>query len=217
MADSKISSLPEVTTPSSSDVLPIVNGGATKKVTVQNLGGAISSAGASAYSTVNANSANWGIVPAAAFFSTQGGAVITAGVDTTLAFDGTYYNKNTNVFELVNGGTSTTRIHLKTAGAYNFIAHAHSYDIHSNRDTFIKVVSADTSGGATSFITLIHEDGHGEDSTDNTDKLIQGSLTLNFSTSAYVAFQLLLLRGNGFWSTEDNVPASRVYIERVNV
>jgi len=197
MADSKISNLPDLVTPLVSDVLPIVNSGVAKKVSVQNLGNVISTPqGASA---------------------TQGGAVITQDVDTTLNFDSTYYNTNTNVFELVNGGTSTTRIHLKTAGAYNFIAHAHSYDIHSNRDTFIKVVSADTPGGATSFITLIHEDGHGEDSTDNTDKLIQGSLTLNFSTSAYVAFQLLLLRGNGFWSTEDNVPASRVYIERVNV
>jgi hypothetical protein len=37
MADTKISALPEVTTPDSSDVLPIVSGGATRKITVQNL------------------------------------------------------------------------------------------------------------------------------------------------------------------------------------
>lgn len=37
MADQKISQLTEVTTPSNSDVLPIVNSGETKKVTLQNL------------------------------------------------------------------------------------------------------------------------------------------------------------------------------------
>lgn len=39
MADTKISALSEVTTPDVSDVLPIVSGGETKKITVQNLTG----------------------------------------------------------------------------------------------------------------------------------------------------------------------------------
>ncbi len=37
MADKKISDLNEVTSPNSSDVLPIVNSGETKKITVANL------------------------------------------------------------------------------------------------------------------------------------------------------------------------------------
>jgi len=37
MADTKISALPEVTTPAGTDVLPIVSAGVTKKITVQNL------------------------------------------------------------------------------------------------------------------------------------------------------------------------------------
>lgn len=37
MADTKISALPEVTTPDSSDVLPIVSSGVNKKITVQHL------------------------------------------------------------------------------------------------------------------------------------------------------------------------------------
>ena len=37
MADQKISQLTEITTPNSNDVIPIVNGGSTKKITVANL------------------------------------------------------------------------------------------------------------------------------------------------------------------------------------
>ena len=196
MADSKISNLPNLVTPLGADVLPIVNSGVAKKVSVQNLGNTIS--------------------PAAAFFATQGGAVITQDIDTTLNFDSIYYNTDTNVFELVNPGTSTARVQIKTSGVYSFTAHVHSFDIHSNRDTFIKILSAGTSGGAMSFITLLHEDGHGEDSTDNTDKIFQGTASFKLSPS-FVAFQVLLKRGNGYWSTEDNVPASRVYIERINL
>jgi hypothetical protein len=216
MADSKISNLPNLVTPLVSDVLPIVNSGVAKKVSVQNLGNVISTPqGASAYTTVNANSASW-VSPAAAFFATQGGAVITQDVDTTLNFDRTYYNTDTNVFELVNPGTSTARVQIKTPGVYRFTAHVHSYDITSNRDTSIKILSTGTSEGAMSFITLLHEDGHGEDSTDNTDKILQGTASFNLSPS-FIAFQVLLKRGNGYWSTEDNVPASRVYIERINL
>lgn len=65
MPDSKISNLPSVVTPSTSDVLPIVNGGATKKVTIQNLSDNLPLANVSnsTYTTVRTNSSSWGISP----------------------------------------------------------------------------------------------------------------------------------------------------------
>ena len=60
MADQKISQLNEVTSPNSSDVLPIVNNGETKKITVANLAVAGSS-GTSGSNGTNGSSGTSGI------------------------------------------------------------------------------------------------------------------------------------------------------------
>lgn len=94
MADAKISALAEITTPTASDVMPIVNGGATKKVQLTNLVNAVAAIGARVYSST----------PQA----------ITTGVSTAIAFNSERFDTDT-IHDTV---TNNSRLTCKTAGVY---------------------------------------------------------------------------------------------------
>lgn len=95
MADQAISSLTAVTAPSSTDVVPIVNAGATKKVTIANL-------------VKLGNSAIW----ARAYHNTS--QSIANSTATTLAFNSERYDTDT----IHDPSTNNERLTCKTAGIY---------------------------------------------------------------------------------------------------
>ena len=105
MADQKISQLNEVTSPNSSDVLPIVNNGETKKITVANL----AVAGSSGTSGSNGSSGTSGVNGTSGSSGTSGidGSSGTSGINGTSGTSGVN-GTNGSSGSSGSGGTSGT-------------------------------------------------------------------------------------------------------------
>lgn len=100
MADQAISALTEVTAPAATDVVPIVNSGATKKVKISNL-------------VKLGNVAIW----ARAYHNAA--QSISSGVSTALAFNSERYDTDT----IHDTSTNNSRLTCKTAGVYQITGH----------------------------------------------------------------------------------------------
>lgn len=113
MADQKISQLTELTNPNSNDVIPIVSGGETKKITVSNLAvagssGTSGSGGSSGTSGINGTSGSSGTSGVNGSSGTSGvvsytGLITTGSVDTTQSITGSLKVNGTTTFETVGG------------------------------------------------------------------------------------------------------------------
>jgi len=108
MADSKISNLPAVVTPGLSDVLPIVNSGATKKITVNNLLAAASSAVLPSIRLFNNNN-----VGQSTFYGLGGDT--TNSIDYVMFMNTVEYATNTSVLD---SNLSNVNVIVKTTGKY---------------------------------------------------------------------------------------------------
>lgn len=136
MADLRISQLTEVTAPIVTDTLPVVNGGETKRVTINSLSNALPLT-----TFVQANSSNWGGVLELAEITyagpyaggpLYGGDNLINNTDNYLPWDTTVRNTNTNIFELVNPNSANARIAIKQTGTYEITTRVSYFDCYSN-------------------------------------------------------------------------------------
>jgi hypothetical protein len=157
MADLKISQLPDVTSLITSDIFPVVNGGLTKKVSVQGLNGSLPIT-----TFVQSASASWGAGLIAAQFSFAGPYTPGAGndnltnnADNFIRWNTQIYNTDINTFELINPGTTTARVHIKSAGYYMIIAQPQYFDLYNNMSMTVKLFSSATISGGMSYVTRL--------------------------------------------------------------
>lgn len=128
MADLKISQLTEVTSPVGADILPIVNAGETKKVSITNLNNSLPLT-----TFVRGASGSWGGAPAYIQVSHEPPYTgptdnLPNGTDTYLAWDASTTN-DSNTFELVNSGLPDARVLIKSTGVYEFTIQAIYFDL----------------------------------------------------------------------------------------
>ena len=119
MADSKISNLPAVITPSGTDVLPIVNGGLTKKITVNNL-----LAGASAITLPIVRLLNVNNTNQASFYG--GGGDTTNSIDYVTYLNTKDYETDSSVLE---GNLTNKNVIIKSTGRYEIFSSINFYNI----------------------------------------------------------------------------------------
>lgn len=132
MADSKISNLPAVVTPSSTDVLPIVNGGLTKKITVNNL-----LAGASSFQLPSVRLTNVNNIGQAGFYG--GGGDTTHSIDYILFVNAKDYETDSSVLE---GNLSNMNIIIKSTGRYEITTCCSFYNLTTSGFLRLRIVGS---------------------------------------------------------------------------
>jgi hypothetical protein len=144
----------------------------------------------------------------------------TNGVDTYIPWNTQIFNTNTNVFELVNSGSTAgtrgnegARIHFKQPGIYEISCQIHWFDLTGNVDFLIRVSSAATSGGTMSSFTLIHDYKSAEAS--GTDQLMNGTLMLNVTAAGFYTLCVQPSANTPFPSDSNNTP-SRIFVKKIS-
>jgi len=141
MADLKISQLPETTNPIGTDILPIVNSNATRKVTINNINNALPLT-----TFVRQASGSWattsGITMAKVAYQ-SGFFNHTNNVDTFIRWTGVETNTGGGgAFNLVNSGTADARVQVVTPGLYMFTCDAAFFDLYGNTTFTVKLYQA---------------------------------------------------------------------------
>ena len=144
----------------------------------------------------------------------------TNGVDTYIPWNTQLFNTNTNVFELVNSGSTAgtngdqgARIHFKQPGIYEISCQIHWFDLTGNVDFLIRVSSAATSGGTMSSFTLIHDYKSAEAA--GTDQLMNGTLMLNVTAAGFYTLCVQPSANTPFPSDSNNTP-SRIFVKKIS-
>lgn len=148
---------------------------------------------------------------------------IAENTDQYIPFNTTIFNTNTNVFELVNSGSTAgtngnqgARIHFKQPGIYEIISNMHFFDFRGNIDFIVKVASSATSGGAMATVTAINDMRSVESST---DQMINGTLLLNVTSAGYYTISVFAsdIDGNPgpFPSDSDSAP-TRIFVKKIS-
>lgn len=159
MADLKISQLPEVTSLITSDILPAVNEGLTKKVSVQNLNKSLPIT-----TFVQGASSLWGSGIIAAQYAFVGPYNPGAGpgldnlinnADNFVRWNSEIYNTDPNTFEFFNPGTSLARVHIKSSGYYEINSSPHYFDLYNNMRFTVFLYSSSTVSGGMNRVTQI--------------------------------------------------------------
>jgi len=160
--------------------------------------------------------------PSAGFSWTNGSpayANLTNGSDNYIPFNTQIFNTNTNVFELVNSGSTAgtlgdqgARIHFKQAGIYEITCQVHLFDIQGNMDILVKVSSAATSGGAMAAVTLLHDYKSTELSA---DQLMNGTLMLNVTSAGYYTICVNPSANSPFPSDGNSTP-TRIFVKKIS-
>lgn len=168
MADTKISDLTEVTTPATTDVLPIVSGGETKKVQAVNLRTAMNLGWQLVYSQAGAGAANYDFPGLASYssieivydgvtLSSSGLAVVRVSTDnglTFLAASGDYLGisgvgaaSNLTQIEPYTTNATAARYGVTTINAFNVgsarkVARCNFFSVDSRNVVVINTTSA---------------------------------------------------------------------------
>jgi len=119
MADSKISNLPVVSSPNGTDVLPIVSGGITKKITVNNL-----LAGASVITLPIVRLLNVNNTGQSTFYG--GGGDTTNSIDYVTFLNTKDYETDSSVLE---GNLSNMNVIIKSTGRYEIFSSINFFNI----------------------------------------------------------------------------------------
>jgi len=159
MADLKISQLTEVTSLNTTDVLPLVQSGNTRRATVNTISNNLP-----LNTFVASNSANWGGILSFAQFNYQGpysGSPLYTGdnlinnTDNYLPWDTTAVNTDTNTFELVNPDSANARIWIKQGGYYEVISRVIYFDCYNmTMSVYLDINSSSTGGTWSRLATL---------------------------------------------------------------
>ena len=162
MADLKISQLPSVTVLDPTDLLPVVDAGLTKRVTIRNLSDSLPITtfvqGASAF--WGSGGGSGGTAAAQYLFSPPytpgpGNDNLTNNTDNFPRWNTQVYNTSPSTFELINSNTTSARIFLKSAGYYLLIANIHYFDLYNNMQFTASLFNSAASTGAMAFITRL--------------------------------------------------------------
>ena len=79
-------------------------------------------------------------------------------------YNGTIWNSNTNVFELVNSNSSSpmARVQIKETGYYNFTVQYYGYDLKSNFRMLYMLFKSTTSSGSFSLVRFLSQKRYAE-------------------------------------------------------
>lgn len=162
MADLKISQLPSVTVLDPTDVLPIVDAGLTKQVTVGNLSNNLPIT-----TFVRSASALWGTGGGAGVLATAqyafnapytpgpGNDNLTNNADNFPRWNTENYNTSPSTFELINSNTTTARVFIKAAGYYFISANIQYFDLYNNMQFTVNLFNSASPTGAMAFVTRL--------------------------------------------------------------
>lgn len=137
MADLKISQLPEVIVPDISDILPIVDAGLTKRVSINNLSNNLPIT-----TFVRGASSGWGsgapgasVAVAQYSFEPPYTGITDNLVNNTDNFprwNTQIINTRPDTFEFFGSGTTGARVFIKEAGYYLIVSQIHYFDLWNN-------------------------------------------------------------------------------------
>jgi hypothetical protein len=191
MADLKISQLPEATSLVTSDIFPVVNGGLTKRVSVQNLNSSLPLT-----TFVRGASAGWGggLVTAQFAFAGPytpgaGNDNLTNNADNFPRWNTQVYNTDAGTFELVNSNTTLARVFIKSTGYYQIIAQPQYFDLYNNMSMTVKLFSSVSQTGGMAYVTRLASRWF-VGTTVPPGQTIDCSTVFNVSTPAYYTVAL---------------------------
>ena len=134
---------------------------------------------------------------AAAYFN------ISNVTDNTMRFTTEDFNTDSGTFELINGGTATARIHVKSAGFYQFISQVHLFDLYDNVDVVVKLLRHETSSGGGSPVTLFSDTKY---ATSSADQIMEGTLLINVTSAGFYSVVVNPSANSPFLSASDSSP-----------
>ncbi len=147
---------------------------------------------------------------------------IAENADHYIPFDQQLFNTDSNVFELVNAGSTSgtngdegARIHFKKAGIYEITSQMHFYDLTADMDFLVRLSSASGPNTAMSSITLLNDYKSIEGSN---DQLMNGTILLEVTSPTYYtvcvwASDVSPAKGP-YPSAADNTP-TRIFIKKL--
>jgi len=162
MADLKISQLPSVTTLDPTDVLPVVDGGLTKQVSVTNLSNSLPIT-----TFVQNASSGWGagapgasIVAAQYIFEPPYVGItdnLVNNTDNFLRWNSQAFNTSNSTFEFFGSGTTGARVHIKQTGYYIVISQINYFDLYNGMRLTAKLFRAE--GVSPAPMTIVNQLG----------------------------------------------------------
>ena len=208
MADLKISQLPSVTTLDPTDVLPVVDAGLTKQVTVRNLNNSLP-----VTTFVAGASSLWGAGVVAAQYSFVG--PYTAGVgndnltnntDNFPRWNTEVYNTDPGTFQLFGANTTLARVFIKSSGYYEIISSPHYYDLYNSMRFTVKLFSSASSGGGMSYVTQLANRWY-VGATIPPGQTVDSATVFYVSSPAYYTVALYPTGTTPFPATENSTPS----------
>jgi len=113
---------------------------------------------------------------------------ITQNTDYFAALDNQNFNSNTNVFELVNSGSSSpaARVAIKETGYYRFFTQFYGYDLKNNFDFIHKLFRSNASDGALTQVRWLKKQRFA--SADSDGDSMESTTTVYVGTTGFYAF-----------------------------
>jgi len=138
---------------------------------------------------------------------------ITNNTDVNIPWGTTFFNTNTNVFELVGpGNTNTTRIYIKEPGVYEFITHVHLFDMYGNVDVLVKLARSTAVNGPFTISRLLSDF---KAATLTSDQLILGQSIISNVTQPEYFIILLNVSANSAYPSDANSTPTTLYVKKL--
>lgn len=137
----------------------------------------------------------------------------TNATDVNIPWTTTFFNTDTNIFELVGpGNTNTTRILIKQPGIYEFISHIHLFDMYNNVDVLVKLARSTNLNGPFTTSRLLSDF---KAATITSDQLIFGQSIISNVTQPEYFIILVNVSANSAYPSDANNTPSTLYIKKL--
>lgn len=132
------------------------------------------------------------------------------GTDVSIPWDTTFFNTDSNIFELINPGLSTVSIYIKQPGIYEFTSIVHLFDLYNNVDILVKLFRS--TGGPFTASRLLSDSKHATLTGDET--IIGNAIISNIIQPEYFTVVINASANSPFPSSTNNTPTT-LYIKKL--
>jgi hypothetical protein len=140
-------------------------------------------------------------------------ANLSNGADNVMRFNTQIFNTDSNTFALINSGTNTARIEVKSAGYYEFTSQVHIFDLFNNVDVTVKLLRFEGSTGGTGALVSLLSDFKAAELT--ADQLINGTIVVNITSPGFYSVIVNPSANTPFPSDSDSTP-TRVFVKKLS-
>lgn len=151
-------------------------------------------------------------VPVARYDWTGNYFNLSNSTDNIVRFTNEIFNSDSSVYQLVNSNSDTARVGIRDTGYFEFTSQVHTYDLYSNVDVLVKLMSASTSNGAMSLVSLFNDNRFSETSD---DQLLNGTIIVKVESTGYYGVAINPSANSPYPSSANSTP-TRLFIKKVS-